>query len=88
MKLFNNIYDKFFSAQKAIRLHQINVDDTQLLNCLRELGEFSYMPNSGNIGDMLIASATLKWFDTKGLKYKRATENEMPDIFVYGGGGA
>ena len=88
MNFFKKIYDKFFPGQEVIGLERINLDDSQLLNCLRELGEFSYMPNSGNIGDMLIASATLQWFDANGIKYKRTSENETPNIFVYGGGGA
>ncbi len=70
------------------RLTGFVVDDTQILNCLRELGQFTYMPNSGNVGDMLIASATMQWFDKNKLKYKRAKRNENPDVLVYGGGGA
>lgn len=70
------------------RLTKFVVDDTQILNCLRELGQFSYMPNSGNIGDMLIASATMQWFDRNKLKYKRVKPNENPEVLVYGGGGA
>ena len=73
---------------KKDTLTKCAIDDTQLLNCLRELGEFSYMPNSGNMGDMLIASATMQWFDKNKLEYKRVARNETPDIFVYGGGGA
>ena len=73
-------------ARRPIR--KINIDDTQLLSVLRDLGTFSYMPNSGNMGDMLIASATMNWFDANKLKYVRTAPNEYPKNFVYGGGGA
>ncbi|MDR3208253.1 MAG: glycosyltransferase [Rickettsiales bacterium] len=66
---------------------QIPLDDSILLAELRELGEFGYMPNSGNMGDMLIASATMDWFDRNGLAWKRVEENKTPRNFVYGGGG-
>lgn len=69
-------------------IRQINIDDTQLLSVLSDLGTFSYMPNSGNMGDMLIASATMNWFEENKLKYVRILRNEYPNIFVYGGGGA
>lgn len=69
-------------------LYHMILDDNQLLNCLYGLGEFAYMPNSGNIGDMVIASATLQWFDKNKFNYKRVKENENPSMFVYGGGGA
>lgn len=73
---------------KTNELTHVLLDDTQLLNFLKNLGMFSYMPNSGNMGDMLIASATMQWFDRNGLQYNRVQENENPEIFVYGGGGA
>ena len=56
---------------------QILLDDSQLLSELKKLGKFSYMPNSGNIGDMLIASATMKWFDENGLKWHRTNPKEF-----------
>ena len=64
------------------------IDSSELINVLGKLGTFSYMPNSGNMGDMLIASATMQWFDKNKLKYTRIKENETPETFVYGGGGA
>jgi len=69
-------------------IYHMIIDDSQLLNSLCGMGSFSYMPNSGNIGDMVIASATLQWFDKNKFNYKRVKENENPSMFVYGGGGA
>lgn len=67
---------------------QIQVDDDNILNILRNIGEFSYMPNSGNMGDAFIASATMQWFDYNAINYHRTTQEEYPTNFVYGGGGA
>jgi len=69
-------------------LRRINVDDSQILSELNKFETFSYMPNSGNLGDMLIASATMDWFDINKLKWVRTRPNEYPKNFVYGGGGA
>lgn len=71
-----------------IRLVKPKFDDSVLLSELREMQTFTYMPNSGNMGDALIASATMQWFDANNLDWKRATENNFPKQFVYGGGGA
>lgn len=64
------------------------LDDSQLMSELKKLKSFSYMPNSGNMGDMLIASATMHWFDKNRLDWHRTYEGERPKHFVYGGGGA
>ncbi|MBR5130207.1 MAG: glycosyltransferase [Alphaproteobacteria bacterium] len=64
------------------------LEDDLILQELLPMQNFSYMPNSGNIGDMLIATATMDWFDKNNLKWHRTTEDEFPENFVYGGGGA
>ena len=79
----------FFRIKKRICYHPVGLDDTQLLSELQKFGSFTYMPNSGNMGDMLIAAATIRWFDKNHLRYNRIeTPNETPKNFVYGGGGA
>lgn len=85
--LFNYIPIAILKKSVA-SLKPILLDDTQLLSELKKLGKFSYMPNSGNMGDMLIASATMKWFDENDLKWDRTKPKEFPENFVYGGGGA
>lgn len=65
---------------------QFNCDNSQLLDELNKMGRFTYIPNSGNLGDMLIAGATLGFFDANNIKYKMF--NGKSDRFiVYGGGG-
>jgi exopolysaccharide biosynthesis predicted pyruvyltransferase EpsI len=65
-----------------------NIDDKPVLDELKKLGQFTYMPNSGNMGDALIASATMNWFDRNNVNYMRAVPDTFPENFVYGGGGA
>ena len=63
-----------------------DIDNSRLIAELRTVGEFSYITNTGNMGDMLIASATLQFFDDNKLKYKMFN-GEPADTIVYGGGG-
>lgn len=76
------------ATKKQMYCMNMNPDDTQLLSVFKKMGAFSYMPNSGNMGDMLIAGATMQWFDKNGLDWHRTYEGELPENFVYGGGGA
>lgn len=49
-----------------------------------------YMPNPGNLGDSLIASATLQQFERHGLSYEvmqRQVSHSPENLYVYGGGG-
>ncbi|MBE6446013.1 MAG: glycosyltransferase [Alphaproteobacteria bacterium] len=80
---------KSFSLfKKKIHYHPLKLDDTQLLSELKKLGEFTYMINSGNMGDMVIAAATIRWFNKKHLKWKLFKKTDfLPQNFVYGGGG-
>lgn len=52
----------------------------------------AYMPNGGNLGDALIAAATLQAFDEGNIPWRimlGGKENLKPnDVLVYGGGGA
>ena len=76
------------ACQQKRYILNCSVDDSKLLNELENI-EFHYMPNSGNMGDMLIAGATMKWFDKHHLKWQRVTPDmNQVDILVYGGGGA
>lgn len=57
---------------------------------LKSLGHFVYFPNPGNLGDELIAVATVQQFDKLGLSYEMYDENkeyEKGFALVYGGGG-
>lgn len=97
----SNVHEKEQSQHSLVIKQKINkqlgnkcslcscqINDTVLLSVLKSLKNFSYMPNSGNMGDMLIASATMRWFEQHHLNYQRIQKNEFPEAFVYGGGGA
>lgn len=75
--------DPHFTAEN---FSPLAMDNRILLAQLKKLGEFTYVPNPGNMGDMLIASATLQFFDRKRLPY-RMLDGERADVIVYGGGG-
>lgn len=62
-------------------------DDSQLLHELQALGPFAYQPNDGNMGDALIAAATMQWMDDHRLPWSRLKKGAHPACFVYGGGG-
>lgn len=73
---------------KPTHFTPIDNDNTILLKTLREIGSFTYIPNPGNMGDLLLAASTLKFLDEHGLPYRMYKEGEFPDTIVYGGGGA
>ncbi|MDR0595543.1 MAG: polysaccharide pyruvyl transferase family protein [Puniceicoccales bacterium] len=63
------------------------MDNSVLLEELHGLpSPFTYVPNPGNTGDMLIAKSTIDFFDAKGLEYKMF-DGKPADFIVYGGGG-
>lgn len=63
-----------------------------LLSLIKNDGQVLYMPNGGNLGDNLIAAATIQSFNKFGLPWKfmkGGKENvKKDDILVYGGGGS
>lgn len=68
------------------KISVFDINNDNLLAELSSMPEFTYIPNPGNMGDMLIAFATLGFFDQNGIKYKLNTGT--PDKYiVYGGGG-
>ncbi len=61
-----------------------------LESCLRGLGHFIYYPNPGNLGDELIAVATVQVFERLGLSFEMYEEGRSyaPGYtLVHGGGG-
>ncbi len=64
--------------------------DSHLETVLRGLGHFIYFPNPGNLGDELIAVATVQVFKQLGLSYEMYDEKALYGdsyTIVYGGGG-
>lgn len=72
---------------KPRQLIKVQLDDSQLINELKKIGKFTYIPNPGNAGDMLIAAATMGFFEKHKLPYKMYDTNTNIDTVVYGGGG-
>ena len=63
----------------------------RLVECLLEGGRLVYLPNPGNLGDEMIATATTLLFEKLGIRYEVFDENvDYGDgwTLIYGGGGA
>ena len=59
-----------------------------VLNHIKNLDNFYYLPNQGNLGDCVIAAATYKLLDDNNFEYKIFEKNfNKPFSLVYGGGG-
>ena len=58
-----------------------------ILQELRSLNEFTYLPNGGNIGDIVIAMAEYQLFEKHKLKYEVIQERVRSENLVIGGGG-
>lgn len=72
----------------AAAFHPFELDNSALLATLRSLGEFTFIPDQGNLGDALLATATLRFFDAHHLPYRMLCDAPEPaDVVVYGGGG-
>lgn len=78
-KIHLNLSDKNF--------HPFDIDNNILLQKLEDLKEFTYIPNPGNMGDMLIAASTLLFFDKNKLPYTMFHSAKKIETIVYGGGG-
>lgn len=68
--------------------------DGKILQCLKELDEFYFLPNSGNAGDAVIGMSSYQLFEHEKMKYhvidkSQPMENLFEEDFnlVYGGGG-
>ena len=69
-------------------INKPDFNDKNLLAELKKLGRFTYIPNPGNIGDMLIASATYDFFKRNHIKFNPYQKHTNPGKnIVYGGGG-
>lgn len=69
-----------------------NNTDKNILDEISSLESFYFMPNSGNMGDILIATSEFQYFDSKKLQYKIFDRDDnsiltTPFNLIYGGGG-
>lgn len=76
----------FFRYKNFRLLNTPHVSMEQVLGVLKTLDFFTYIPNSGNMGDMFIAYATIHWFKKNHLNYGMYRDG-ITDTVVYGGGG-
>jgi exopolysaccharide biosynthesis predicted pyruvyltransferase EpsI len=63
-----------------------NYSYQQVIHELRLLDSFTFLPNYGNMGDIVIAQAEYQFFDQFNFQYNIFDET-VPESLVYGGGG-
>ena len=59
----------------------------EILQELKSLGKFTYLPNGGNIGDVIIAMTEYQLFEKHALKYNVFRGGGCSENLVIGGGG-
>ncbi len=71
-----------------------NTHNSVLEDVLKNLGDFYFLPNRGNLGDIAIATSCYQFFDSKNLNYstvdmslEKQNIGDKPFNLVYGGGG-
>lgn len=71
-----------------------NTKNSEMEDVLRNLGEFYFLPNRGNLGDIAIATSCYQFFDSKNMNYSTVDMSleqqsfvDKPFNLVYGGGG-
>ncbi|MCQ2562305.1 MAG: polysaccharide pyruvyl transferase family protein [Alphaproteobacteria bacterium] len=84
IQVYKKINPGFYINSNTFKKQIIN--DGLLYKHLSKIGRFTYIPNPGNMGDMLIAASTLQFFDKHNLKYQMFSDG-VSDTIVYGGGG-
>ncbi|MDR1071985.1 MAG: glycosyltransferase [Rickettsiales bacterium] len=86
IRVFHKSPTKFKPALDARNFSPFSIDDGALLAELKKSGEFAYVPNSGNMGDMLIASATMRFFERNKIRFAIHDGRHAPDSVVFSGG--
>ena len=81
---------KFNQLVVKKKIAEICRECSPLLEHLRLLGHFQWIPNPGNAGDGLITIGTRRLFNQANLKYHQTSRHEIVSGMpaVYGGGGA
>lgn len=81
-----NIKSLYKLTYKIPKIKEVAINNDSILSELRHINNFTYIPNPGNMGDMLIAFATLNFFDMHNIPYK-LYDGGIDKNIVYGGGG-
>lgn len=90
--VFNEVlFTKVLRGEYCSKPHTNNLD-RNIYNSINELGHFYFLPNKGNLGDIVIASSEYQYFDANKFDYEvyDCLNQERYDKsfnFVYGGGG-
>lgn len=88
--LANNKIEKTSKIKPEIILS--NNSDKNIRNSLESIGNFYFLPNKGNLGDVVIAFAEFQYFDSLKFNYKvfdisKKSSYKEDFNLVYGGGG-
>ncbi len=90
--VFNEvIFAKVLREEYCSKPYTNNLDKN-IYNIINELGHFYFLPNKGNLGDIVIASCEYQYFDANKCDYEvydclNKEQYNQPFNFVYGGGG-
>ncbi|MDR3177622.1 MAG: glycosyltransferase [Campylobacteraceae bacterium] len=87
---FIRVYKKLLYLDKCLTTRNFKpfcLDNSNLLTELRKIGKFTYIINPGNMGDMLIASAAMQFFDKDKISYEKYDGRSTQESIVYSGGG-
>lgn len=77
----------FRSKFKVRSFEAPGIENQVVLDSLRAVMPFTFIPNPGNCGDLLLYKATLDFFDENGICYDLWDGKNCRDNIVYGGGG-
>lgn len=83
--VLNNGYDLDLEIVKS-NFKCLQFDNSVLLGQLFQIGNFTFIENPGNMGDILIAKSTIDFFDRNKLRYTMFV-GRPSKVIVYGGGG-
>ena len=87
-KLFIFLINKLFlSRLNKQKLLNPLINNECILSELHKIEPFTFIPNPGNCGDLLILQSTLDFFNDNNIKYKLWDGKKSLSNIVYGGGG-
>lgn len=93
-KLINNTFKSLVKYIPETNVQQVltNNTDAHINKSLKQLDEFYFLPNQGNLGDIVISFSEFQYFDSNKFNYKcfdvsNLLKNNRKFNLVYGGGG-
>lgn len=72
---------------KKQKFKEVNIENTAILRELHKMEPFNFIPNPGNLGDILLLKATIDFFDQYKIQYRFWNGKSKSENIVYGGGG-